>query len=379
MKTTQKTIKLLDLAALFEKHRDEFMTAIEEPLKKTAYIGGADVAAFEAEFAAAHGSDYAASGCGNGTDAIYIAARALQLPSGSEAIVPAMTYFATVEALHAAGFQIRLVDVDRLTGLIDLTQVEAAITANTKLIVPVHLYGQMVAMEDLSVIAQRHSCKILEDASQAHGALYKKKPVGYFSDIATYSFYPGKNLGAWGDAGAIVSRHPDLIQFCRAFGNHGGIQKYDHQMIGTNSRLDTIQASVLRIKLKYLPEWNNRRREIAAVYYRELKDTSGLDLLACHADATHVHHLFPIKVHERDEFMAHLKNYGIESGIHYPRAIHQLPALTHLFSGEKHPQAQDLAQRVVSLPMCPTLTNEEVSYVCTTVREFFASSISRAA
>jgi dTDP-4-amino-4,6-dideoxygalactose transaminase len=265
---------------------------------------------------------------------------------------------------------VKLVDVDPRTAVMSAADLERAITPRTRLVAPVHLYGQMAPMDEIAAVARRHGCLVLEDAAQAHGALWKGKPVGHWGDIAAYSFYPGKNLGAFGDAGAVVSRDAGRIRTVRALGNHGGIRKYEHEMAGFNSRLDNLQAAVLGVKLKFIDEWNESRRRVAGWYREGLRGVAGMTLLEEASDARSVYHLFPVLVENRDAFRAFLGERGVETGIHYPLAIHQLPAFRGTL-GAGFPNAERLAARGVSLPLCPTLNERQVSRVIDVAREFF--------
>ncbi len=360
----------LNLVKLFEDNKDEYVSAVTRVMERCAFIGGDELNSFETAFARWVGEGSIVAGCANGTDAITMAAMALKLPPGSEAIVPAMTYFATAEGLLNADLKVKLVDVDAKTWTMDVSKLEKAIGPKTKLIAPVHFYGQMAEMDRIREIADRNGCKILEDSAQSHGATWKGKPVGYYGDVATYSFYPGKNLGAFGDAGAILSRHAAVIDHCLTLRNQGGKIKYQHEMVGFNSRLDNMQAAVLNVKMKYIDGWNNARRRVASQYDEALGNISGLTLPFAHRDARHVYHQYVLLVEKRDAFMAHLKERGVESGVHYPRAIHQLQAMSE-HAGQSFPEAERLAAHCVSLPMCPTLTTDQVSQVASAVRSYF--------
>lgn len=363
----------LSLRRLFDFCGTEIMDAVQKVAEAGNFIGGSEVSAFESEFSSWVGHDLKTVGCGNGTDAIRIAAQSLRLAPGSEAVVPAMTFIATVEALLHAGISVRLVDVLEDSWLIDSRLLEQSITEKTKVIVPVHLYGQMPRMDEIRTIADNRKCYIIEDASQAHGARWRGMPPGYWGDLATYSFFPGKNLGAFGDAGAVTAKNEKLLEYCSAFGKHGGNRKYVHNFVGTNSRLDALQAAVLRVKLKYLNQWNERRRLIAATYQEELRDLKGLRLPKVATEATSVYHLYVVLVDDRDAFQAYLNQHGIETGVHYPAAIHQLPAFRdYSFSRQSFPVAERLAKHGVSLPMCPFLKQEEIGQVCDVVRRYFA-------
>lgn len=366
------SVPFLDLKKLYLDHKPEFLSAIEAVIDKSAFIGGDATAAFEKNFATWVGEGSYLASCANGTDAITLAALALDLPRGSEALVPAMTYVATVEGLLDAGLKVRLIDVKPDTWTIDPEELQKGIAAKTKLLAPVHLYGQMASMDRIREIANAHHCKVLEDAAQAHGARWKGNPVGFYGDVATYSFYPGKNLGAFGDAGAVLSRDKASIAKVAALSNHGGLKKYEHECVGFNSRLDNLQAAVLNVKLKYLSAWNEARRNVAGQYRELLNGIAGLSLPVEDPLATHAYHLYVVLVDNRDSFVEYLRERGVECGVHYPRAIHQLPAFRgEAFAGESFPHAERLARHGVSLPMCPTLTLESVEKVAKAVKGYF--------
>ncbi len=366
-------VPFLNLRSFFAEHRDEVLTELVGLMERGEFIGGGAVQRFEKAFSQWLGESLFTVGCGNGTDAITLAALALSLPPGAEAIVPAMTFFATLEGLRNAGVKLRVVDIEEGTWLIDTRQVEKALSGQVKLLVPVHLYGQMANMVELRRMADRASVQILEDAAQAHGAMRAGKTVGQLGDVAAFSFYPGKNLGAFGDAGAVVSRRQAIADGARRLGSHGSVEKYKHEVWGYNSRLDAMQAAVLDLKLKYIDEWNRKRRQVATWYRQVLSGIPGLQLPTESADAQHVYHLFVVLVEKRDQFRAHLGEKGIESGLHYPSAVHQLAACRDesFFQGN-FPVASRLAAHGVSLPMCPTLTEAQVEWVGKSVREYFS-------
>jgi dTDP-4-amino-4,6-dideoxygalactose transaminase len=372
MTASTNVVPFLNLKQLFHDHRDEFLSAVTRVMENAAFIGGDEVKAFETTFANWVGPGYHVVGCANGTDAITLAAKSLNLPEGSEAIVPAMTYVATAAGLVQAGLKVKLVDVSPGTWLMDPTKLEAAITSKTKLIVPVHLYGQMAPMDEIRRIADKHGCLILEDSAQSHGATWKGKPVGHWGDIATYSFFPGKNLGAFGDAGGILSKNPEYISKCRALGNQGGLVKYVHDYVGYNSRLDNLQAAILNVKMKYISEWTEARRNVAKTYREMLSGVKGLELPVEVADAKHVYHIYAVVVEDRNRLGAFMKEKGIETGIHYPRAIHQLPAFANTeFAKQSFPNAERIAALEFSLPMCPTLNVKTIERVGNAVRAYF--------
>lgn len=355
-------IPLVDLKAQYRSIQTELDAAMQAVLDRTAFIGGEDLRQFEAEFAAYCGSK-ACVGVGNGTDALYLALRALGIGSGDEVITVAHTFIATAEAISQTGARPVFVDIREDTMLIDPDAVEAAITPRTRAIVPVHLYGQPCDMDRLLEIAKHHNLKVIEDAAQAHGARWRGRRVGSLGDVACFSFYPGKNLGAYGDAGAVVSQDEYLIERVRMLANHGRLEKYTHQMEGVNSRLDGLQAAILRVKLRYLDSWNAARQRHAAHYTGALKD-SGLILPVVHPEAESVWHLFVVRVSQRDKFQAWLKEQGISTGIHYPLPLHQQPAYQYLgLATGTLPVTEKVASEIVSLPMYAELTEEQVEKI----------------
>lgn len=366
-----RSIPLLDLKKLFEWNRDEYVAAMTEVASQGAFIGGTAVDRFEKDFAAWVGAGNHAAGCGNGTDAIFLAAKALRLPAGSEAIVPAMTFIATIEALIHAGLTLKLVDVRAGDWLMDPDLIESAVTEKTKLIVPVHLYGQMAQMDRIRKIADKHRCYVIEDAAQAHGAKWKGKPVGSWGHAATFSFFPGKNLGAFGDAGLVLSQNHPLVDQVSALGKHGGLRKYEHLQLGHNSRLDALHAAILRVRLKYIDRWTDLRRGVAQRYREQLTGLDGIELPFEQPDAKHVYHHFVVMCPQREALQNHLAAHGIQTGVHYPRAVHQQPALQNqAFAKQSFPNAEKMAAQGLSLPMCPTLSLEDVDFISQTIKKF---------
>lgn len=366
-------VPFLNLNALHQPQSEEYQRTFAEVLAGSRFIVGEDLAKFEQEFAAWNGPNFYAVGCANGTDAITLAAKALELPAGSEAIVPAMTFVATVEGLLQAGLKVRLADVDDGSWLLSAKGAAPKLSSRTKLIVPVHLYGQMAAMDEIARLAKETGCRILEDASQAHGARWQNETAGHWGDVATFSFFPGKNLGAFGDGGAVLSRHAKLIETASMLGKHGGLKKYEHLILGGNSRLDNLQAAMLRIKLKHIDRWNERRRRIAAHYRELLSDIGDIKLPKEVPGAKPVHHLYVVGFEFRDKIAGLLKEGGVETGCHYPLPIHQLPVFrgTEIAEGS-YPNAEWIAAHGLSLPMCPTLSDAQVEFVATSLRRIFA-------
>ena len=361
-------IPLLDLLAQYSTIKNEIDTAIQRTIAKSAFIGGEELTAFESEFAAYCGVK-GAVGVGNGTDTLYLALRALGIGPGHEVITVAQTFIATAEAISLTGARPVFVDIREDTMLMDPDALERAITPRTGAIVPVHLYGQSCEMDRIVEIARRHNLKVVEDAAQAHGARWRGRRVGSMGDVACFSFFPGKNLGAYGDAGGVVSQDEELLHKVRMLANHGRQDKYFHQTEGVNSRLDNLHAAVLRVKLQHLDEWNAARRSVAQQYMDLLK---GRDVVlpVVHPDAESVWHLFVVRVFERDDVWKQLNEHGIGAGIHYPVPLHRQPAYAHLgLPAGSLPVTERVASRVMSLPIYPELSAEQISTVSRTLVE----------
>ncbi|HEU4765953.1 MAG TPA: DegT/DnrJ/EryC1/StrS family aminotransferase [Pyrinomonadaceae bacterium] len=358
----------IPLVGLFDQYqtiKSEVDAAIENIIAKSAFVGGEEVRNFEKEFAA-YCEAKACVGVGNGTDALYLTLRALGIGAGDEVITVAHTFIATSEAISMTGATPIFIDVTDDTMLMDPALIEAAITPRTKALIPVHLYGQSCDMDAIMEIARKHGLKVVEDAAQAHGGRWRGQRVGSIGDAATFSFYPGKNLGAFGDGGAVVSQDAGLIERIRMVANHGRLEKYTHKMEGVNSRLDGLQAAILRVKLRYLDEWNARRRQIADAYMDQLTDR-GIALPTVHENAEPVWHLFVIRLAERERLASLLKEEGIATGIHYPVPLHQQPAYEDRAASYSLPATERAAQEVLSLPMYPELTQEQIERICNSV------------
>ncbi|HEY8549372.1 MAG TPA: DegT/DnrJ/EryC1/StrS family aminotransferase [Vicinamibacterales bacterium] len=365
------SVPFVDLRAQYESIREEIDDAIARVIRETAFINGPYVREFERAFAAYCGVEHCV-GVANGTDALYVALRTLGIGPGDEVITVANSFVATSEAIKMAGAQVVFVDCDPRTYNIDVTQIESKITKRTKAIVPVHLYGQPADMAAIRAIADAHGLKIVGDAAQAHGALYRGRPIAQLADITCYSFYPGKNLGAYGDGGALVTDNAEWAASARMFANHGRSDKYNHQFEGVNSRLDGIQAAILNVKLRYLDEWTERRRRAAARYRTAL---AGLNVVLPEEldDVRAVYHLFVVRVpaDRRDALQKFLKEDGIETGVHYPIALPLLTAYRHLGHTEADfPVAAAASRQILSLPMFPELTEDQVNAVAARLREF---------
>lgn len=357
-----KNIPLVGLFDQYQAIKSEIDAALQNIITSSAFVGGEEVRSFEREFAS-YCDVKACVGVGNGTDALYLTLRALGIGPGDEVITVAHTFIATSEAISMTGALPIFVDVAEDTMLMDPALIEPAITPRTRAIVPVHLYGQPCDMDAIMEIARKHKLKVVEDAAQAHGARWRGQRAGSLADAATFSFYPGKNLGAFGDAGAVVSHDEALIEHIRMLANHGRLEKYTHKMEGVNSRLDGIQAAVLRVKLRYLDEWNEKRRSHAD-FYRESLSQSEFQPQTVNQNAEPVWHLFVVRAQEREALQQRLKDEGIATGIHYPVPLHVQPA----YQGRQIPLGslpltETVAREVVSLPMYPELSRAQLETV----------------
>jgi dTDP-4-amino-4,6-dideoxygalactose transaminase len=358
-------IPLVDLKIQYEKHRDEFQSAINAVLSSTAFVLGRDVEAFEKRFAAFVGSAYAV-GVASGTDALHLALRAAGIGSGDEVITVTNSFFATVAGIELAGARPVLVDCDPSTYLINVAAAKQAITAKTRAIIPVHLFGQVAPMDEINALAAQYSLTVIEDACQAHGARYKDRGAGSLGKAAAFSFYPGKNLGAFGDGGAVTTNDAAIYEKLIALRNYGSPKKYYHPTFGMNSRLDTIQAAVLNVKLNYLPRWNEARQRAAERYRKNLAGNPRVVLPAAAQDSTHVYHLFVIQVDaDRDSIIEQMAAQSIFCGIHYPIPIHLQAACSALnYKQGDFPHAEALARKMISLPLYPEITDEQIDVVC---------------
>lgn len=364
-------IPFLDLVSPHRALEDELVGAFRSALRSAAFVGGAEVAAFEREFAGSIGVADAV-GLGSGTDALRFAYMAMGVRSGDEIITVPNTFIATTETITQAGGTIRFVDIDDATMTLDPSALEAAITPRTVGVVPVHLYGQPADMDPILAVAARHGVWVIEDAAQAHGATYNGRPAGALGALAAFSFYPGKNLGACGEAGATVGNDAARLAVVRRLREHGQAQKYYHDSEGYNGRLDAIQAAFLRIKLRHLPTWTDGRRRAAAWYREALSDVAEVRLPTEAPYARHSYHLFVIRAERRDALQAHLNQQRIGTGLHYPLSLHLQGAYRGMGLRQgAFPISERAAAAVLSLPMFPELTQGQVERVADAIRRFY--------
>lgn len=358
MTVSSTSIPLVDLKAQYRAIADEVQEALHRVLERTDFVLGEDLRKFEEEFAAYCGVPRVL-GVASGTDALHLACRALDIGPGDEVIVPAFTFVATALGVSLAGAQPVLADVEPETALLDPEQVERAITPRTKAILPVHLYGQCADMGPLLELARARGLHVIEDAAQAHGARYAGRRAGAMGVIGCFSFYPGKNLGAYGDGGAMSINDPALVERVDLLRNWGARKKYHHDEPGLNSRLDTLQAAVLRVKLPRLDGWNATRQRLAAAYDRRLASVDGIELTRTRPDS--IHHLYVVRLEGRDAALKALQAAGIGAGLHYPFAVHQLKAYSWLgYRPGAFPVSEDWASRCLTLPIYAEMPPEAV-------------------
>jgi dTDP-4-amino-4,6-dideoxygalactose transaminase len=364
-------IPFLDLKAQYKSIKNEIDEAIKLVVEESSFIGGQNLSVFEHNYAKYCGAKYCI-GVGNGTDAITIGLKALGLRSGDEVITAANSFIATSEAITSAGGRVVFADCHPVYYTIDVNDIERKITSKTKCIIPVHLYGQPADMPAIMKLARKYKLTVLEDSAQAHGAYIDGKRVGTFGDLSTFSFYPGKNLGAYGDGGAIVTNSKTIEKKCRMIANHGRIEKYNHEFEGVNSRLDALQCAILNTKLKYLDDWSEKRREVASTYNELLENISDLEIPEELENTIPVYHLYVVRTQRRDKLKEYLKENGIASGIHYPIALHNLKAYAYLDHMPKDfPYANQYQDQILSLPIYPELTFTSIKYIAETIETFF--------
>ncbi|RLD23030.1 MAG: erythromycin biosynthesis sensory transduction protein eryC1 [Bacteroidetes bacterium] len=358
-------IAFVDLKAQYKSIKSKIDEAVAEVINNTSFIGGGKAKEFETKFAEFIGVDHAV-GCANGTDAIEIALEALGVGKGDEVLVPAYTWVSTASAVSRVGAEPVFVDVHEDYYTMDIKLIEEAITSKTKAIIPVHFYGLPADMIAINKIAKKHKLYVIEDCAQAHGAMIGKQAVGSFGDIATFSFYPGKNLGAYGDGGAILTNNEALAHKCRVISGLGQDGKHNHVIAGRNSRLDTLQAAILSVKLPLLEEWTARRRWVARQYNMKLNN-SKVKVQRIPNDFKHVYHLYVIQVDKRDELKSFLEENGVQTQIHYPKPLNQF----EMFKNHSAKKVSDaMADRLLSLPMYAEMTQGQIDYIVKLIQKF---------
>jgi dTDP-4-amino-4,6-dideoxygalactose transaminase len=368
----RETIPLVDLAAQYRRHQGELDAAMRAAVESARFIDGPANARFEAAFARYCRVGYVV-GVANGTDALMLILRGLGVGPGDEVVLPALTFVATAEAVVQAGARPVFVDVEPESAGIDPAAVAAAVGPRTRAVIPVHLYGRLAPIEAIEAIAAPREIPLVEDAAQAHGARRGDRLAGGFGLAAGFSFYPGKNLGAWGDAGAVATNDEALAAEVRRMANHGRVDHDTHGAHGVNSRLDALQAAVLEVKLRHLEPWTEARRERARRYDALLAGVPDVAPLAVGAPESHVHHLYVVRAARRDALLDHLRRQGIQAAVHYPTPLHLQPAYASLGHRRgEFPVAERLAADVLSLPLCPELAPARQERVAAAVRDFYA-------
>ena len=369
-------VPFLDLKAHHDPIRQEVMTAINAVVDTNAFAGGPFVARFEEAYAKFCETQYCV-GVANGTDSLWFSLLALGVGPGHEVITVPMTFMATAEAITYAGAKPVFVDIDPRTYTIDVTKIEAAITPRTKAIIPVHLFGQCADLDPIMAIARRHNLVVVEDAAQAQGALYRGRKAGSIGHAGSFSFYPGKNLGAWGEAGAVTTNDAGLRERLQMYREHGQQKKYYHDVVGWNGRMDGLQGAVLAVKLKYLDQANNGRRRAAARYAALLAGTPGVILPAEAAYGSSIWHIYAVRLAQRDAVLQKMGERGIGCGIHYPVPVHLQKAYANLgYHAGDFPVSEACADSFLSLPMYPELTDAQIETVVTEFKACLASCVS---
>ena len=365
-------IPFVDLKTQYLSIKEEIDTIIQDVINETAFIKGKYVQEFEKKYAELYGVKYCIS-CANGTDAIYITLKALGIGLGDEVITVANTWISTSETISQTGAKPVFVDINPDYYTIDVSKIEEKITSKTKAIIPVHLFGHPAEMDKIIDICNRNNLLLIEDCAQAHFAEWNSQKVGTMGIAGTFSFFPGKNLGAYGDAGCIITNNDNLAEKMRRFSRHGALGKHDHKIEGINSRLDGIQAAILDVKLKYIHKWTDLRIKHSQSYQKFLLANNNIIIPKVHPDAKHVFHLYVILSDRRDELQLYLKEKGISTGIHYPVALPFLKAYKYL--GHKHddfPIAYSYQKKILSLPMYPELRNEHIVFISNCIDSFFS-------
>jgi len=364
-------VPFLDLKAQLPQVREEIEQRFSRIIDNTAFVCRSEVQEFEERFAELHDVQYAV-GLSSGTDGNHLAFLCCSIGEGYEVILPVYTFIATAEGISHSKAAPVFVDVDEKTFNIDISKIEEKMTSRTKAINPVHLFGQPSDMNQIRKIAEKHNILVIEDSAQAHCAEYRGKRVGGIGKVSSWSFYPGKNLGAWGEAGALTTNDEEIYRKALKLRDHGSEKKYYHDLIGFNYRMSEFQAAVLNVKMKYIEEWTEKRRLNAYRYNQRLSEIDSVIIPSVLDGVRHVYHLYVIRARERDKLQAYLKENGIGTGLHYPFPLHLTGAYSHLgLKKGDFPMAEKLADEILSLPMYAELTEEQIDYVCEKIKDFY--------
>lgn len=364
-------IPFVDLKAQYQSIKGEVDTAIENVISETAFIGGHYVKEFERKFSELYGVKHCVS-VGNGTDSLYVIMKMLGIGEGDEVITSAYSWISSSETISQTGAQPVFVDIDPDYFTIDENQIEKYITRNTRAIIPVHIHGQICQMDKILQIAKEHNLYIIEDCAQSHFSEFNGKRAGTMGIASSFSFYPGKNLGAYGDAGCIITNDDDLASKCKMYANHGALVKHQHQIEGINSRLDGLQASILTAKLPHILKWTAERSRCATKYDELLSGVNGVITPKKRSDSKHSYHLYVIRVERRNELQQFLKENNIETAIHYPTSLPRLACYKKLYPSPNFKVAENNESTILSLPIYPELTNEAIEYVVEKIKEFYS-------
>jgi len=365
-------VPFVDLNIQYESIKDEMETALKSVFTEMTFIGGRFVQQFEQDFAKAYGVKHVIS-CGNGTDSLYIIMKMLGIGPGDEVITVANSWISSSETITQTGARVVFADVHPEYYSINETQLKQKLTSRTKAVVAVHLHGQVCEMDFIQSFCKTHSLYLIEDCAQAHFSEYRGTKAGLFGIASSFSFYPGKNLGAYGDAGCMMTNDDDLATKLRMYARHGALKKHEHQIEGVNSRMDSLQAAILSVKLHHINKWTNQRMAHAALYSRLLSEVKEIVLPRVRPHSKHTFHLYVIRCKDRQELMRSLKEKGIETSIHYPTALPNLKAYQYLnHTPADFPVASQLQNEILSLPMFPELTEEQIKYVAKSIRQFYS-------
>ena len=364
-------IPFVDLKAQYNSLKTEIDNSIQDVINESAFIKGKYVEKFEKEYAKAYGVKHCIS-CANGTDAIYISLKALGIGPGDEVITVANTWISTAETISQTGAKPVFVDIEPDYYTIDANKIEEKITAKTKAIIPVHLYGQSANMDKIKLICEKNNLFLIEDCAQAHFSEWKKQRVGTFGIAGTFSFFPGKNLGAYGDAGAIITNDDKFAEYVRMFSNHGQLKKNTHFIEGINSRMDGLQAAILSVKLPYLEEWSEKRKKCAEIYNQLFFDIDKVVTPKINVNVKHVFHLYVIRVDNRDELKKYLNDNGISTGIHYPNPLPFINPYKGLkYKTDDFPVSYNYKDHILSLPIYPELDNKSIEFIVSKIYSFY--------